>query len=232
MLSNKRTITTLAILAIVIGMVISILAAAINAMPDDEPLSTRAAVAVPSQYHSTPEPVPDSRKDFRTDPLPVIVSTPSPATSVTAPPSQNVIAAPVVPKPVVPPKIKPQRVSVPVAPPAALPSSAAEIAISFALAQVGKPYVWGATGPNAYDCSGLVMTAFRQAGIQLPRTTKTIISRGKPVSRTQLQRGDLVWPSSGHVGIYVGNGQFVHAPQPGERVKVSKLYAFYAGRRL
>lgn len=227
MLSNKRTITALAILAIVVGMVVSILAAAINAMPEDEPLSTRAAVAVPSEYHSPPEPVPDSLKDYRRE-LPVA---PVAQPTATATPSQIVVPPPTVRKPVKTIKSTPQRVSAPAAPPAKN-SSAVEIAIAFALAQVGKPYIWGATGPNGYDCSGLVMTAFSKAGINLPRTTRTIIGRGKPVSRAQLTRGDLVWPSSGHVGIYLGNGQFVHAPQPGERVKVSNLYAFYAGRRL
>lgn len=224
MLFNKRIVTALAILAIVVGMVVSILAAAINAMSDDEPLSTRTAVAVPSEYHSPPEPVPDSRKDY--------LASPVPTQTTTATPSQMVVPPPTIRKVPTPPKPKLQRLSAPVAPPAIQPSSAAETAIAFALAQVGKPYSWGAIGPNSYDCSGLVMIAFRHAGIQLPRTTKTIIGRGKPVSRAQLQRGDIVWPSSGHVGIYLGNGQFVHAPQPGERVKVSNLYSFYAGRRL
>lgn len=217
----------LAVFAIILGMVATLLSAAINAMPDDEPLSTRAAVAVPSDYHSTPEPVPDGRRNIKHLPSPVPIQLSQAAT-----PSVNPVVASKPSKPTAPPKVKPQRVSAPAASPVSKAHSSVETAIAFALAQVGKPYKWGAMGPGAYDCSGLVVVAFRRAGIELPRTTKTIISRGKPVSRAQLTRGDLVWPASGHVGIYLGNGQFVHSPQPGERVKVSPLYAFYAGRRL
>lgn len=107
-----------------------------------------------------------------------------------------------------------------------------EAAVQFALSQVGKPYVWGATGPNSYDCSGLVMTAFSKIGIKLPRTTRTMINVGTPVGRAAMQRGDIVFPQAGHVAIYLGDGMMVHAPQPGELVKVSKVYAFYAARRL
>lgn len=112
------------------------------------------------------------------------------------------------------------------------PSSVAESVVEFALAQLGKPYVWGATGPSSYDCSGLVQTAYRHAGIQTTRTTKTLINEGSPVGRDELVRGDLVFTSSGHVGIYFENGQMIHAPQPGEVVKISTIWSFYAGRRL
>lgn len=117
-------------------------------------------------------------------------------------------------------------------PPLAPPSSKAEVALRFALSQVGKPYVWAADGPGSYDCSGLVMTAYAKVGIKLPHFTGTMIRFGKRVSRSQLQRGDIVFPTSGHVGIYLGNNTFVHASSSRGRVSVTKLYSFYAGRRI
>lgn len=104
-------------------------------------------------------------------------------------------------------------------------------AVAYALAQVGKPYRWAAAGPGSYDCSGLVMMSYRQVGVSLPHQTGGIIRVGQPVARGQLQAGDLVFPSSGHVGIYLGGGQMVHAPKPGDHVKVSPVYAFWAARR-
>lgn len=118
------------------------------------------------------------------------------------------------------------------APPSIVASGSVETVIQFAMAQLGKPYVWGATGPNSYDCSGLVMTAFSKIGIKLPRTTRTMIGAGHQVNRAGLQRGDIVFPSSGHVGIYLGDNKFIHAPQPGQSVKISNVYAFYSARRL
>lgn len=106
------------------------------------------------------------------------------------------------------------------------------VVIAFALAQVGKPYVWAAAGPGAYDCSGLVMAAFARVGISLPHQTGGIIGRGRPVGRGELQPGDIVFPSSGHVGIYIGGGRMVHAPTPGDHVRVAPVYAFYTARRL
>lgn len=107
-----------------------------------------------------------------------------------------------------------------------------QVVIAFALAQIGKRYQWAAAGPNAYDCSGLVMVAFSKIGLRLPHFTGALINLGKQVSKSGLQKGDIVFPSSGHVGIYLGDGKMVHAPQPGESVKVSIVYAFYSARRL
>lgn len=111
-------------------------------------------------------------------------------------------------------------------------ASKAEIAIAYALAQVGKPYVWGTEGPNTFDCSGLTMRAYQQVGIKLPRTTSQQIKVGTRVSRAQLKRGDLVFMSAGHVGIYLGDNKVVHAANPNDDIIVSKLYAFYAGVRV
>lgn len=104
--------------------------------------------------------------------------------------------------------------------------------INFALAQLGKPYVWAAAGPNAYDCSGLVLAAYRQIGVRLPHQTGSMIRYGTPVSRGQLQPGDIVFPSPGHVAIYLGGGRIVHAPHAGDHVRIAPLSAFYAARRL
>lgn len=222
----RRYVTTMALFAVVLGILASLAGAAINAMPDDEPLSTNAAMAA-MHTPSVAEVPPDSRRLFKTHavPTPKPVVTP-PVLPVTAPkpaaPAPNTIRKPK------PPVEAPQHAP---APPARA-SSRIEAAVTFALAQQGKPYVWGATGPRAFDCSGLVVTAFKHAGISLPRTTKTIIGRGTAVSRSAMLRGDLVWTSSGHMGIYLGEGKMIHAPQSGDVVKVSTVWSFYAARRL
>ncbi|MFF8607513.1 NlpC/P60 family protein [Streptomyces sp. NPDC015346] len=109
--------------------------------------------------------------------------------------------------------------------PIAAPNARAAEAISFARAQIGKPYVWGATGPSAYDCSGLTQASWRAAGVSLPRTTYTQINAGQRVSRSELAPGDLVFFYSGisHVGLYIGGGQMIHAPRPGAPVRVAPI---------
>lgn len=95
----------------------------------------------------------------------------------------------------------------------AAPSSAAQTAVDTARAQVGKPYQYGAAGPDSYDCSGLTQYAYRAAGIELPHSSRSQSEMGTPVDRANLQPGDLVFfyqPVS-HVGIYVGDGQMVDA---------------------
>lgn len=109
--------------------------------------------------------------------------------------------------------------------PVAAPNSRAAQAVAFAYGAIGKPYVWGATGPNAFDCSGLTQAAWRSAGVSLPRTTYTQINAGQRVSRSQLAPGDLVFFYSGisHVGLYIGGGQMIHAPRPGAPVRVAPI---------
>ncbi|MET9432846.1 NlpC/P60 family protein [Streptomyces sp. NPDC006551] len=109
--------------------------------------------------------------------------------------------------------------------PVTAPNARAAQAISFARGQLGKPYVWGATGPSAYDCSGLTQAAWRAAGVALPRTTYTQINAGQRVSRSELAPGDLVFFYSGisHVGLYIGGGQMIHAPRPGAPVRVAPI---------
>ncbi|MER5909846.1 NlpC/P60 family protein [Streptomyces sp. NPDC001982] len=107
----------------------------------------------------------------------------------------------------------------------AAPNSRAAAAVSYAYAKLGSPYVWGATGPNAFDCSGLVQAAYRTAGVSLPRTTYAQINAGRRVSRSELLPGDLVFFYSGisHVGLYIGNGQMIHAPNPSAPVRVAPI---------
>ena len=109
----------------------------------------------------------------------------------------------------------------------------AQAILSEAYAQIGKPYVWGATGSATFDCSGFTQYVYEHAaGRDISRTTYSQINEGQAVSQDQLQPGDLVFPHAGHVGIYVGNGQMIHAPQTGDVVKVSPVYSFYAARRI
>lgn len=99
--------------------------------------------------------------------------------------------------------------------------------VSIATQQLGKPYVWGATGPNSFDCSGLVQYVYKQIGINLPRTTYQQEYQGKAVSLNELQPGDLLfWGNYGsayHVAIYIGNGNFIQAPTSGQSVKITNM---------
>ncbi|MFH8785804.1 C40 family peptidase [Streptomyces roseoverticillatus] len=106
-----------------------------------------------------------------------------------------------------------------------VPTERAARAVAFAYAALGKPYVWGATGPAAFDCSGLTQAAWQAAGVSLPRTTYTQINAGRRVSRSALAPGDLVFFYSGisHVGLYVGGGKMIHAPHPGAPVRVAPV---------
>ncbi|MEW2073164.1 MULTISPECIES: C40 family peptidase [unclassified Streptomyces] len=102
----------------------------------------------------------------------------------------------------------------------------AEKALAFARAQIGKPYVWGATGPGSYDCSGLTQAAWKAAGVTLPRTTYDQVDAGTTVPVSQAQPGDLVffYDDVTHVGIYIGNGMMIHAPKPGTYVREESIY--------
>lgn len=106
--------------------------------------------------------------------------------------------------------------------------------VNLAYAQLGKPYVWGAEGPNSFDCSGLMTYIFKNGGgINLPRTSKQQSNFGTTVSKSELQPGDLIFSSTdgsggvSHVGIYVGNGEMIHSPKPGDVVQKSKINTSY-----
>ncbi|MFI9204795.1 NlpC/P60 family protein [Streptomyces sp. NPDC053048] len=113
----------------------------------------------------------------------------------------------------------------PVRGPAPAVSGRAARAVAFAYSAIGKPYVWGATGPSGFDCSGLTQAAWQAAGVSLPRTTYTQINAGHRVARGQLAPGDLVffYPGISHVGLYIGGGRMIHAPHPGAPVRIAPI---------
>ena len=107
-------------------------------------------------------------------------------------------------------------------------------AIAFAQAQIGKPYVFGHTGPDSYDCSGLVYAAYKHANppVILTPYTVTMLTQGRPVAKSELQPGDLIFPDSGHVVLYIGNNEMVEAPHAGATVRQGPVYAFWQGCRV
>ncbi|MFC0005102.1 C40 family peptidase [Micromonospora siamensis] len=109
--------------------------------------------------------------------------------------------------------------------PATWPGGDAGAVVKFACAQIGKPYVWGAEGPNAFDCSGLVLAAWAKAGVSLPHNARQQRQVTARVSRADLRPGDLVfyYPDLHHVGMYVGNGWVVHASQAGVPIKMKRV---------
>jgi peptidoglycan DL-endopeptidase CwlO len=106
--------------------------------------------------------------------------------------------------------------------PAPTARASADVAVRTALAQLGKPYQWGGSGPNSFDCSGLTSYAWRAAGVTLPRTSGAQYAGTRRISRAELQPGDLVFYHSpiSHVAMYIGNGQVVEAPNSGNNVRI------------
>jgi cell wall-associated NlpC family hydrolase len=110
--------------------------------------------------------------------------------------------------------------------------------VGIAMRYLGVPYVWGGASPRGFDCSGLVMYVFAQIGVSLPHSSYAQFGMGTPVSMSELQPGDLVFfAGASHVGIYIGGGQFIHAPHTGTVVQISTLTGWYAaefagGRRI
>jgi peptidoglycan DL-endopeptidase CwlO len=111
------------------------------------------------------------------------------------------------------------------------PNSRAGIAVRAALSRLGRPYVWGATGPDQFDCSGLTQWSYARAGIHLDRTTYQQIYDGIPIPRTHVRPGDLVFPTAGHVQLAIGNNLVVEAPHSGATVRISPLGAGVQIRR-
>lgn len=113
-------------------------------------------------------------------------------------------------------------------------ASSSEV-VNYAYNFLGRPYVYGASGPNAFDCSGLTSYVFRQFGVSLPRTSSSQFGVGMRVSRSDLQPGDLVffntYSSISHVGIYIGGGEFIHASSTGKPVMISSLSEGYYNSR-
>jgi cell wall-associated NlpC family hydrolase len=107
--------------------------------------------------------------------------------------------------------------------------------VNYAYKFLGKPYVYGAAGPNAFDCSGLTQYVYNKFGVDISRTTYTQVNVGTKVDKGNLRAGDLVffntYGSVSHVGIYIGNGEFIHAPRSGKPVMVSSLFDGYYAQR-
>lgn len=146
------------------------------------------------------------------------------------PPAQPVVAmTPAAPAPATPPGFPP-------APPPGFPPAPAglpapdrdvgSIVANAALSRLGAPYAWAASGPDAFDCSGLVVWSFHQAGLTLPRSSQALASGGQPIPLDQMRPGDVIslFPDASHVGIYVGDGRMVHAQFEGQPVVVASLY--------
>ncbi len=113
--------------------------------------------------------------------------------------------------------------SQPRTPPPPPPSYASSV-VQVAYAQLGKRYVYAGSGPNVFDCSGLVMYCYAQVGVRLPHSSYMQARCGTPVSYAELQQGDLVFfRGYGHVGMYIGGGQYIHAPQTGDVVRIADL---------
>ncbi|HVR12759.1 MAG TPA: NlpC/P60 family protein, partial [Gaiellaceae bacterium] len=112
---------------------------------------------------------------------------------------------------------------------AAPPSSNYSGVVGIAMRYLGTPYVWGGASPSGFDCSGFVMYVYAQMGVGLPHSSYAQYGAGVPVSYDQLQAGDLVFfDGLGHVGIYIGGGNFIHSPHSGDVVKISSMSGWYS----
>lgn len=108
-------------------------------------------------------------------------------------------------------------------------------AVRIARRNIGVPYVWGGAGPRGFDCSGLVVYVMRKLGIRLPHHAASQLGYGRKVTGRQLQKGDLVYfHGAEHMGMYIGNGRFIHAPHTGSYVQISGMSgrSLYAARRV
>ena len=112
-------------------------------------------------------------------------------------------------------------------------SGRAGVALRYAVKQIGDNYVWGAAGPIKWDCSGLTMRAYEQAGVRLPHSSRAQFGYGRTISRGNLLPGDLVFFGSpiSHVGIYIGKNKMVHAPRPGARVQIAEFGNFFGRKK-
>jgi cell wall-associated NlpC family hydrolase len=158
---------------------------------------------------------------------PVATSTPTAAaatTTATAAPTRTPTGAP----PATSPTTRPASTPPPTAPPTSAPpaSSRGAVAVAYARAQLGKPYVFATAGPNTFDCSGLTMAAWAAAGVRMPHYSGSQATMFPKVGWDQLQPGDIVvfYDDLHHVGLYIGGGMMIHAPQTGDVVKIAPAW--------
>ncbi|WP_445279069.1 C40 family peptidase [Streptomyces sp. DSM 118148] len=168
---------------------------------------------------TAPDPAPAAAPARARALTPAGSSAPTPASAPAAEQARS--AAPPVS---VPPLVPPPLVPPPLVPPA--PVTKAEKAIAFARAQIGKPYVAGASGPGSYDCSGLTQAAWRAAGVTLPRAARDQAAMGTTVPLAEARPGDLVFfgDDSSHAGLLTGDGTMIHAPRPGAYVREEPVH--------
>ncbi len=195
------------------------------------PAPTTAAPTTPAPAPTTAAPTPAPRPTTPaprpTTPAPrPTTAAPTPAPTTPAPRPTTPAPAPTTPAP------KPTPKPTPPPPPPPPASSKAQQALEVAKRYIGVPYVWGGATPSGFDCSGLVMYSFAQVGVNLPRTSGGQYNATARVPVKQLQPGDLIFYAQGgnpnnriyHVAFYAGNGMRVHAPSPGKRVELVKMY--------
>lgn len=190
-------------------------AAAHGLLPSDEPATT-GDIALPTNLAASDMSLQSAGHQVEAPAVTTVMPVVPAASSVQVPQYKTVAAT--------------QRQAAPAAKPAAKPaadqpSSAASEAIAAAESKLGKPYVWGATGPNSFDCSGLMQYAYEKAGEDLPRTSAAQSKVGDKVSMDDLKPGDLIFLYSpvSHVVMYVGNGKVIEAPNSGEDVRYTPL---------
>lgn len=128
---------------------------------------------------------------------------------------------------------------IPTPTPTPTPKPKGEQAVDIIKSYLGIPYVWGGTSPSGFDCSGLVQYTYKQLGVNISRTSYTQVNDGRKIDKSELKSGDLVFFARHgdvhHVGMYIGNGKFIHAPQTGDVVKISNLSDrsdYYTARRI
>jgi murein DD-endopeptidase len=136
-----------------------------------------------------------------------------------------------------PPRQEPAGAASTAAGSADIDASRRHVGLAIAAGMVGSPYRYGGETPGGFDCSGLVYYSFRKAGIEVPRTTREQFKHSHPVRLSQLEPGDLLffkvnWRKASHVGIYAGDGRFVHAPSSGKEVTYARLDDPYWHKRL
>lgn len=204
----------MAVLAL-IGMAMAIPATvAFSASPPPTPPPSDPPAAALSQPAAAVTPAPAAPATPQSRP-----PGPPPALLAALPPGLPAALPPALPD-ALPPALPPKAASAP-----GPHRDVGQIVVNAALTRLGAPYAWAAAGPDAFDCSGLVVWAFKQAGLTMPHSSTALASGGEPVALDQMQPGDVIslFPDASHVGIYAGNGRMIHAQFEGLPVIVESL---------